>query len=200
MVGNCLTFAVGPKLLDDEDSPDEDEQDGNKQDGNKQNGNGQSNGHAARDEEEANPTNSEGRTAEEEEDHVTESTTLLPDAVARREAHAEQDVSKGMNRHWAKLPSSIRRAFGFIGSLVNAPLIGAGMSLNPSYLSATGSSKLSLFHSDRGIPGTRSTTTQGLLQRTRRGGHLQGLAHDIGQEHWRAIPSTSTRSRGREAK
>ncbi|RDW88895.1 hypothetical protein BP6252_00927 [Coleophoma cylindrospora] len=119
-VGNCLTFAVGPKLLDDEDSPAEGEHEDNKQ-----NEDGGSNIQAARDEEEATPRNSEGRTAEEEEDYVSESTTLLPDAVARREAYAEEEVLKDAKRLCMKLPRSVQKAFGFVGSLVNAPLIGA---------------------------------------------------------------------------
>ncbi|RDW94532.1 hypothetical protein BP5796_00295 [Coleophoma crateriformis] len=120
VVGNCLTFAVGPKLLDDEDSPAEGEHEDNKQ-----NEDGGNNIQAARDEEEATPRNSEGRTAEEEEDYVSESTTLLPDAVARREAHAEEEVLKEAKRLCMKFPGSVQKAFGFVGSLMNAPLIGA---------------------------------------------------------------------------
>jgi auxin efflux carrier family protein len=68
MVGNSLTFTIGPKLLDDEETPDghhnktnKDQQAPNGINGNRQNDEEQ----AAEEEEHNKPTNSSGRIAED---------------------------------------------------------------------------------------------------------------------------------------
>lgn len=93
MIGNSLTFALGPRLLDDEHAPN-DEEDG------KATGGGQREVHMEEEEEEyENPTNSEGRTAEGQEEYETETTTLLPNVVSRpAEVHIPSilNVSRGV--------------------------------------------------------------------------------------------------------
>lgn len=74
MVGNSLTFAIGPKLLDDEESPDEHH--------NRKKEHMHENGRVEGDEEHAHPINCSRRTAEQQEEHVNETTTLLPERFA----------------------------------------------------------------------------------------------------------------------
>jgi hypothetical protein len=69
MVGNSLTFEIGLKLLDDEDTPDKHCEEPKKEASERQ-----INGHSEGDEELANPVNSQGRTAEE---YVNETTTVV---------------------------------------------------------------------------------------------------------------------------
>lgn len=117
IVGNSLTFAVGPKLLDDEESPDSEEP--------KDKAGTDQDSHPEGDEEHAQPTNSSGRTAEEEEEHQTETTTLLPSALAEHHENAMQKASYHSRYHWKKLPTTIRDSLVFAWSFLNAPLIGA---------------------------------------------------------------------------
>lgn len=118
MVGNSLTFAVGPKLLDDEEAPDDNDQRDRKR-------NHTEDEHSERDEEYAQPRNSSNRTAEEEEEHQTETTTLLPRSLERWQEDAVEEVSAGSGKQWERLPVVIRTSLTFAWSLLNAPLIGA---------------------------------------------------------------------------
>jgi predicted permease len=117
IVGNSLTFAIGPRLLDDEESPDKETQKRKDSDPNE--------AYRPNDEEHADPTNSEGRTAEQEEEHDTENTTLLPNSVARRADELTAEVSERWERHWVKLPLVIRKTLNFLDLFLNGPLIGA---------------------------------------------------------------------------
>lgn len=119
MIGNSLTFAIGPKLLDDEETPDE------YHDQQQNGGHKHANGDWESDEEHANPINGSGRTAEEQEEHVNETTTLLPDPIARRSGDIIHEVSEGSEKQWLKLPLFIRKCLTFAWSFLNAPLIGA---------------------------------------------------------------------------
>jgi predicted permease len=127
MVGNSLTFAIGPKLLDDEESPDKKDKDSKNQ--NDANGNHENDDEerrrVAEEEEHNNPTNSEGRTAEEEEEHDNETTTLLPDSVARHASRYRQQVSEEGEHQWVKLPKKMQWFLGLLDGFLNAPLIGA---------------------------------------------------------------------------
>jgi hypothetical protein len=98
MIGNSLTFAIGPKLLDDEETPDE------YHDQQQNGGHKHANGVWESDEEHADPINGSGRTAEEQEEHVNETTTLLPDPIARRSGDIMHEVSEGSEKQWVKLP------------------------------------------------------------------------------------------------
>jgi predicted permease len=116
MVGNSLTFAVGPKLLDDEESPDQGTDDSKQQDETEA---------SQSDEEHALPKNSSGRTEEEEEEHVNETTTLLPDSIAHRGEVVGNKISQESQKQWSKLPSFIQKSLSAVGAFLNAPLIGA---------------------------------------------------------------------------
>jgi predicted permease len=119
IVGNSLTFAIGPKLLDDEETPDEwYDQKQNKE-------HEHANGLVESDEEHANPVNCSGRTAEEQEEHVNEMTTLLLDRIARRREEISHEAYEELNKQWMKLPTSVRKSLEFAWSFLNAPLIGA---------------------------------------------------------------------------
>jgi predicted permease len=117
MVGNSLTFAVGPKLLDDEESPDDHDKDKRKSPQERQ-----------REEDEEHfeePRNQAGRTAEEEEELDNENTSLLPDSVTRHAARWREEISEEGERHWVKLPRKMQVLLGFLDGFLNAPLIGA---------------------------------------------------------------------------
>ncbi|KAH6687700.1 hypothetical protein BKA61DRAFT_637971 [Leptodontidium sp. MPI-SDFR-AT-0119] len=117
--GNSLTFAVGPRLLDDEETPDsyEDQESQKRQkDGNATNEN---------EDEHENPTNASGRTAEEQEEHATETTTFLPDRVADHGAKLRGVLSDTFEEYWSRFPAVLRRFLHFFSSFFNVPLIGA---------------------------------------------------------------------------
>lgn len=130
MVGNSLTFAVGPKLLDDEETPDSYEED---QEAQKKKS--QQDGNEESDEEHENPTNDSGRTAEEQEEHATETTTLLPDHIADPGAEFVGRVTETVSKYWARCPAVVRKPLDFMSCFLNAPLIGAiigaGLGLAP---------------------------------------------------------------------
>lgn len=113
IVTNCLTFSIGPKLLDDEETPDTDE--GEDKQGNQQES----------DEEYANPVNSEGRTQEEQEELDTERTTLLPRPVVEHSSEMASKVSNISKNLWETLPEWLQNALAFTTSFLNAPLVGA---------------------------------------------------------------------------
>ncbi|KAF7860697.1 hypothetical protein EAF04_008215 [Stromatinia cepivora] len=113
MVGNSLTFALGPKLLDDEEAPDKPDEDS------KANHTYSSNEQSESDEEYANPTHSNGRTAEEE--YENETSTLLPRSIAR----SRNTAAKKSKKEWKKIPLKIRKTISTIYSFINAPLLGA---------------------------------------------------------------------------
>lgn len=114
-----MTFAVGPRLLDDEEIPESHENDELKE--SQANGNG---AHESSDEHE-NPTNPAGRTAEEQEEHATETTTLLPDRVADPGAELGEVLADTFDEYWSRLPTALSKYSHFVSSFFNAPLIGA---------------------------------------------------------------------------
>ncbi|CZT48124.1 related to Auxin Efflux Carrier superfamily [Rhynchosporium secalis] len=116
VVGNSLTFAVGPRLLDDEETPDSYEDKKAQEE--------QENGSESEDEHE-NPTNESGRTAEEQEEHATETTTLLPDRIADPGAELGGVLADTFEKYWSRLPAALRNHLHFVSSFFNAPLIGA---------------------------------------------------------------------------
>ncbi|THV47428.1 hypothetical protein BGAL_0311g00150 [Botrytis galanthina] len=112
MVGNSLTFALGPRLLDDEEAPDKPDEDSKPS---------HTHSPTESDEEYAHPTNSSGRTAEEEEEYSNETSTLLPRSVARSRTTA----AKKSKKEWKKIPLKIRNVISTLYSFINAPLLGA---------------------------------------------------------------------------
>ena len=100
IVGNCLTFAIGPRLIDAEHSPDEDSQP--KKDQPQRNGHSDQNG-----------------------DDPDEQTSLLPDRVH----HAEEDIEYRAHdlgqKRWDRLSPRAQYVLLFLYDFVNPPLIGA---------------------------------------------------------------------------
>lgn len=122
MVGNSLTFAIGPNLLDDEETPDEHR---DRQKLVEVKCLEYSNERVESDEEHGHLVNSCGRTEEQQEEHVNETITLLPNRIA---AHIDSLDEVGFQKpkeQWIKLPPAVRKCLIFVGSFVNAPLIGA---------------------------------------------------------------------------
>jgi hypothetical protein len=115
MIANSLTFAIGPKLLDDEETPDEHHEQNQKE-------YEHANGVVESDEEHANPVNCSGRSAEEQEEHANETATLLPDTIARLGGDISQEASVHSEKQWVKLPLFVRKSLTFAWSFLNAPL------------------------------------------------------------------------------
>jgi hypothetical protein len=111
MVGNSLTFAVGPKLLDDEETPEKWHEERQKKCGRQS---------RETDEEQANIAR-----AEEQEEHVNETTTLLPSRVAQRIGWIRQTVKDASETYWLRTPLFIRKTSGVAINFLNAPLLGA---------------------------------------------------------------------------
>lgn len=84
-----------------------------------------SNGRIEDDESHANPVNCSGRTAEQQEEHVNETTTLLPESFARRSGQVRDEIEEEEHKLLSHLPINLRKAFAFLGNFLNAPLIGA---------------------------------------------------------------------------
>ncbi|CCD47637.1 hypothetical protein ACHAQE_007352 [Botrytis cinerea] len=112
MVGNSLTFTLGPRILDDEEVPDEPDEDSKPR---------YTHSPTESDEEYAHPTNSAGRTAQEEEEYTNETSTLLPRTVAQ----GRNTIAKKSKQQWKKIPRKIRNAMSTLYSFINAPLLGA---------------------------------------------------------------------------
>lgn len=115
MVGNSLTFVIGPKLLDDEETPHSHHDEANKDQqaqngfcGNPQNDEEQ----AAEEEEHENPPNSSGRTAGDQKTCDNETTSLLPDSVARHASRYRKRITDEGERQWAKLPMKMQVFLG----------------------------------------------------------------------------------------
>ncbi|KAI9844390.1 MAG: hypothetical protein M1837_005591 [Sclerophora amabilis] len=132
MVGNSLTFALGPKLLDGEESPDvkeEDEEEADKSvDGDSdlttvegtedvEAGRIGQNGHGN--------TITNGGAQGNGEEYVDEETSLLPDPIVRLGGQAGREVSGRSKRFWDKLPVWLHTTLNFSYAFLNAPLIGA---------------------------------------------------------------------------
>lgn len=122
IVGNSLTFALGPKLLDGEESPEQVEREDHKRaDGSTEQANLQ--------DEEQGSTQSHNGTSESngraEGENPNEQTSLLPGSIARSVDEAQNTVYRKGKKQWNKLPASIRKLLDFGYSFLNAPLIGA---------------------------------------------------------------------------
>lgn len=112
IVGNSLTFALGPKLLDGEESP-EQEQD-------------EDHNHANGGAEQANSADEEqGNNGQPAGENSNEQTSLLPESVVRNGAEAQNTGYKKGKEQWEKLPPWTKSVLDFGFSFLNAPLIGA---------------------------------------------------------------------------
>ena len=119
IVGNSLTFALGPKLLDGEESPDEQAEDKKQPEDSHE-----SNGHG--DFEQGHGENGHGDQEPDGDNHsVNEQTSLLPDPVVRRGEEVGRDTYREGKKGWDRLPQWSQKFLDFMYAFVNAPLIGA---------------------------------------------------------------------------
>ncbi|KAI9674730.1 MAG: hypothetical protein M1817_001634 [Caeruleum heppii] len=116
IVGNCLTFALGPKLLDGEEAPDEKEDSPEEDD--EANGDVES-GNRPSQEDQTNASNGE------DGQEPTEDTSLLPDRFIEEGGQAQAHVQKKSRKYWDRLPIPAQRILDFLYAFFNAPLIGA---------------------------------------------------------------------------
>ncbi|MCJ1465366.1 hypothetical protein MMC07_003984 [Pseudocyphellaria aurata] len=124
VVGNCLTFAVGPKLLDGEESPDDDQEEDKSSPESDE-----SIGHSTQDAEQGNmsdfsPQNDHAGSNNEDAE-ANEQTSLLPDIVIRHGREAGRVGYSVGKRQWDHLPPWAQSFLDFCYAFFNAPLIGA---------------------------------------------------------------------------
>ncbi|KAK5150239.1 hypothetical protein LTR04_006855, partial [Oleoguttula sp. CCFEE 6159] len=125
MVGNSLTFALGPKLLNgqEEDAPDQSPEE-TKGDANGANG-GRNTGASDDVERGREGDGDDGPADEEQHERATEETSLLPDPVVRQGVRSGNEGYKRGKHYWDKLPPWAQKALDFLYQFLNAPLIGA---------------------------------------------------------------------------
>ena len=114
MIGDSLTFAMGPKLLDGEETPDKLFPQAQSDDQGEQRG-GTGNGHV---EETA-------RISNRDDEAATEQTSLLPSFVVRGEEAAGRFSAEEGQKGWSHLPVWAQRFLHFAYAFVHAPLLGA---------------------------------------------------------------------------
>ncbi|KAF6812599.1 transporter C5D6.04 [Colletotrichum musicola] len=104
MIGNSLTFALGPKLLNgqEEEAPDND-----------------------RDAEEESDGQEDLESQEEEAVERNERTSLLPRRVVIKRTRVQYRALRKGNQYWSSLSPTSRSTLGFFYSFINAPVIGA---------------------------------------------------------------------------
>ncbi|KAF4880029.1 putative transporter [Colletotrichum siamense] len=102
MIGNSLTFALGPKLLNghEEEAPDKDGD------------------HETSEDEDENDVESQDLERDER-------TSLLPHRVVAKRTRAQHRLARNTNRLWSALPAPVQSSLSFLSSFVNAPVIGA---------------------------------------------------------------------------
>ncbi|KAH9831686.1 DNA replication ATP-dependent helicase/nuclease dna2 [Teratosphaeria destructans] len=113
MIGNSLTFALGPRLLNgqEEDAPEEDAPEEGKVAEDEGEGEERQNGHLEAQEREAEEAN--------------ERSSLLPNRVARSQARASVRARFETNKYWRHLPPWAQTMVEFAYQFVNPPVIGA---------------------------------------------------------------------------
>lgn len=125
IVGNSLTFALGPKLLDGEEAPDqkEGEDEGDEAD----EADGGVEGTEDVEQGRLRPTEQQNGDAGQDdgEENVNEQTSLLPDPVVHHGQHVGHKSYHHGKKYWDKLPQWAQNFLDFMYAFVNAPLIGA---------------------------------------------------------------------------
>ncbi|KAG8533232.1 uncharacterized protein KY384_002015 [Bacidia gigantensis] len=116
-IGDSFTFAMGPKLLDGEETPD------------KQVKNGDSNPRQEASGADGAAQNDNGQPQEGRNEHANEQTSLLPVHVQRGEVAVARFAEYEGHRIWSHLPLRAQHFLQFAFSFVHAPLIGAAMGL-----------------------------------------------------------------------
>lgn len=112
IVGNCLTFALGPRLIDGEFAPGS-EGDADKDDGDDGEGSFEEH-HQHRDDD-----------VGQAHQDIDDLTSLLPGRVRTFGDEIEESVFHIGRKHWTKLPPRAQRVLIFLSEFINAPLIGA---------------------------------------------------------------------------
>ncbi|KIW13114.1 hypothetical protein PV08_08301 [Exophiala spinifera] len=107
IVSNCLTFAIGPRLVDAENAPDEPE--GDRDDG-------------GEDHEDHQDNNSDVEQGGADQDELT---SLLPHRVRSGEDAVHKAAYRIGKKHWDKLSPRTQDTLSFVSDFFNAPLIGA---------------------------------------------------------------------------
>ena len=120
MIGDALTFALGPKLLDGEEVQNKNEEDQQKP--------AEESVHrslSSQDPEQANGHVEDNGEEDTREGNPDEQTSLLPDSVTRtRLVAARYGYDRG-KKQWDKLPSWLASLLSFSYAFLHAPLIGA---------------------------------------------------------------------------
>nr|KAK5438417.1 hypothetical protein LTR18_008939 [Exophiala xenobiotica] len=107
IVSNCLTFAVGPRLVDAENAPDKEEDDKQEDGGEQQDQDQDQDSHS-----------------DVEQGH-DELTSLLPHRIHTGRQAAQKRAFHIGKKHWDKLSPRTQEVLLFAGDFLNAPLIGA---------------------------------------------------------------------------
>ena len=122
MIGDSLTFAMGPKLLDGEEAPAKEEaEDQTKPDDDHANGTL----FPRSAEQERGNLNGQHEHRQNNDTEVTEQTSLLPEPVVRGRLAAERYGYDKGQKHWQRLPAWLQSFLHFSYAFLHAPLIGA---------------------------------------------------------------------------
>ncbi|KAI9815898.1 MAG: hypothetical protein M1832_005209 [Thelocarpon impressellum] len=117
IVGNCLTFSLGPKLLDGEEAPDKEKEEEQQRDESEHDGGNDDGPHDV----ETGGPRPEGQDGEA----ADENTSLLPDPVIEHGTRAWKKTARESRKYWDKLPLWLQLTLDFLYAFLNAPLIGA---------------------------------------------------------------------------
>lgn len=129
IVGNCITFSLGPKLLDSEEAPDKKEEEDDAAD-DAEGADGGVEGTEDVEQGRFRPTEQQNgddgdADHDDNEENVNEQTSLLPDPIVRRSKNAGSEGYQKGKKYWDKLPSWAQSLLSFCYAFLNAPLIGA---------------------------------------------------------------------------
>ena len=115
MIGDTLTFALGPKLLDGEEVPERKEEGSDPQSS------------SPRDTEHGNGQIGDSENGDQRDDNADERTSLLPTSVFHARLAVEHHGYEYGKKQWEKLPPWLASFLRFSYTFLNAPLIGAAV-------------------------------------------------------------------------
>ncbi|KAL9625832.1 MAG: hypothetical protein Q9160_000152 [Pyrenula sp. 1 TL-2023] len=114
IIGNCLTFAIGPRLLDAENAPEKKEEEGTKPGVDDERVNGHANGDVE-----------QGNEGQPQNEEATEQTSLLPDHIVRPAHHIAGKAEQRGQTYFSSLSPRTQGILQFVFDFFNAPLLGA---------------------------------------------------------------------------
>lgn len=141
LVSNCITFAIGPQLLNahEEDAPDKPLEKGDGEDEMVGTDDGEDSAHSnSKASSRPRPRNAEDverglskstHQTHDRNDEVTEESSLLPDRVTREAREAERAAYAKGKKWWDRLPHWGQSTLSFLFQFINAPVIGAAIGL-----------------------------------------------------------------------